>query len=170
MLNLKLVNSQSKHLNQISRIEPSLHYMTSSITSSILIIKSWDSVYDSMGRLDSMCSYILYFLQELEFWRITPTDISVCCWHKYDASRSTNKMYEELDKLFDEDVMKMKSPDMKSCWDRFRFYVFQTLENPSFSVGARVSGISDSIVPVIHNCRLKQSTRTPRLNQLLIYR
>lgn len=77
--------------------------------------------------------------QELRYWRLCETDISMCCWAKYDSSKATTKMFEELDKLFDDGTSGITAPLSESYASRFRFYVFHTLESPSFSVGARVS-------------------------------
>lgn len=79
------------------------------------------------------------FLQELAFWEIEKCEISMCCWSKYDSHRATAKMYEELDDLFDDGTQSVTAPKSPTWGSRFHFYMFHTLENPSFSLLARVS-------------------------------
>ena len=56
------------------------------------------------------CLFRLFiYKQELKFWRVRETDISMCCWSKYDSSRATTKMFEELDKLFDDGTSSVTS-------------------------------------------------------------
>lgn len=81
---------------------------------------------------------MLSHCQELEFWQLDFISISMCCWSKFDAHRADAKIYEELDTLFEgvSDVTTAKNVD--SLWSWARFYTYHILEDPNFSVGAKV--------------------------------
>ena len=75
----------------------------------------------------------------MNFWEICEEDINRCCFGKYDSHRATNAIYRELDKLF-EGPSKIRKPRTQKIKDQLQFYMFYTIEDPSFSIAAKVGG------------------------------
>lgn len=78
-------------------------------------------------------------MQELEFWELDIASISMCCWSKYDSHRADLAIYQELDELFEGPDTVIVPDDISSHWSWIKFYLFHTLEDPNFSIGAKVT-------------------------------
>lgn len=74
----------------------------------------------------------------MEFWNLEIRDISMCCWTKYENHKATEKMYSELDELFDDGTNHITAPISDRWISKIHYYVFHTLENPAFSCLAKV--------------------------------
>ncbi|XP_067949682.1 potassium voltage-gated channel protein Shaw-like [Watersipora subatra] len=84
--------------------------------------------------------------RELEYWGLNFTDISMCCWNKYDSNRADIAIYNELDKIFEGPSRVTAPADETSRLSWLKFYIYHTLENPKFSVLAKVFVLFSFIV------------------------
>ena len=62
----------------------------------------------------------------------------MCCWTKYDSHRAEIDIYKELDVLFEGPTEVTSPDDISSYWSWIKFYLYHTLEDPNFSVAAKV--------------------------------
>lgn len=79
--------------------------------------------------------------QELDFWGLTELDIEPCCWGHYSKFKDHRETLAALDDNFTQQNEVEAWSDNCSNWQRFRHKVWQFLEEPSTSRGAKVGGL-----------------------------
>lgn len=86
----------------------------------------------------SVDSWKLLFLQELDFWGIYETEIEACCWGEYSKFLDHRETLANLDSTFGGAQLENKDMQQLSKLRKFQMIVWNNLEYPSYSRGAKV--------------------------------
>lgn len=85
-----------------------------------------------------MFQHYLYF-QELDYWGLTELDIEPCCWGHYSKFKDHRETLAALDDNFTQQTNVEVWGEKVSYLQRFRHQVWNFIEEPSTSRGAKVS-------------------------------
>lgn len=84
------------------------------------------------------------YLQELDFWGLTELDIEPCCWGHYSKYKEHKETLAALDDNFTVTDTENWS-ESATEFQRFKHRIWQFLEEPSTSRGAKVAFLKTHI-------------------------